>query len=102
MPKSGKNKPVVWSDQAKCDLERIFDHIAENFTVDLAIEKTDRVITEVGTLSEFPRKGSISTRFHEIREWVVEGNTVYYRNNESDIVVASIRPRRNSQKIRID
>jgi len=98
MSKSGKNKPVVWSDQAKRDLERIFDHVAENFTVDLAEETIDRMIAEVGSLSDFPRKGAISILFHEMRELIVLGNTVYYRNNESDIVIASIRPRRTRRE----
>lgn len=96
MPKSGKNKPLVWADQAKKDLERIFDHIAENFSVEQATLITHQIIDEVETLSHFPRKGSMSKRFSEIREVVVQANTVYYRNNEEDIVIASIRPRKTA------
>jgi plasmid stabilization system protein ParE len=94
MPKSGKGKSVAWSERARTDLERIFDHIAEDFTHELAKETVELLISEVGTLSIFPRKGSISILYHEIRELIVGGNTVYYRNNESDIVIAAIRPRR--------
>ncbi len=96
MPKSGKNKPVIWSDQARVDLEKVFDHVSENFTFELAIKTTDRIVSEIGSLSAFPRKGAISKLYNEIRELIVEGNTVYYRNNELDIVIASIRPRRTN------
>ncbi len=102
MPKNGsknkKAKPVLWSDQARKDLERIFDHIAENFSVDLATNRIEQIITEIEDLSRFPRKGAISKRFNEIRELVVEANTVYYRNNELDVVIASIRPRKTAPK----
>jgi plasmid stabilization system protein ParE len=98
MPRSGRNKPVVWADRAKQDLERIFDYIAENFSVALATERVGLILDEVETLSEFPRKGNISTRFNEIRELTVEGNTVYYRNNEDDVVVAAVRPRKTAPK----
>ncbi len=96
MPKSGKNKPLVWADQAKKDLERIFDHIAENFSVEHATSVTFQIIDEIETLAQFPRKGSMSKCFSEMRELVVQSNTVYYRNNEEDIVVASIRPRKTA------
>ena len=104
MRKSGKSSPipVVWADQAKEDLERIFDHIAENFSIELAIQRTELIISEVDGLSRFPRKGSISLRFNEIRELIVESNTVYYRVNDADIVVASIRPRRTTPKNKPD
>lgn len=96
MPKSGKNKPVIWTDQAQGDLERIFDHIASNFTVELVVQKIDKIMTEVESLSLFPRKGNISSRFNEIRELIVDSNTVYYRINESDIIIASLRPRKTA------
>jgi plasmid stabilization system protein ParE len=95
-PRSKARKPVVWSDKARCDLERIFDHIETNFTFDLAVQKTSQIIDQVETLSDFPRKGAISPGFSGIRELTVEGNTVYYRDNELDIVIASIRPRRTA------
>jgi plasmid stabilization system protein ParE len=101
MPKSGRrsnSKPVIWSDQAETDLKKIFDHIADNFSPQLAIEVSDRIIDEIGSLSLFPRKGAMSPRFNEIRELIVDGNTIYYRNNESEVVIASIRPRRMAIK----
>src|SRR5437016_1124971 len=102
MQKSGKNKPIVWAEQAKNDLEKIFDHIAEHFSIELAVKKTDQIIGEIESLSSFPRKGVISSHFNEIRELVVDSNTVYYRNNESDIVIATIRPRKTASKKRIE
>jgi plasmid stabilization system protein ParE len=95
-PKSKPRKPVVWSSQARSDLERIFDHIETNFTFDLAVQKADQIIDLIEALSDFPRKGAISPNFSGIRELIVEGNTVYYRDNELDIVIASIRPRRTA------
>jgi plasmid stabilization system protein ParE len=96
--KSRKAKPVVWSEQAKEDLERIFVHIADGFTVELAVEITNRLVDGVEALSCFPRKGSISPNFSGIRELILDSNTVYYRENESDIVIASVRPRRTATK----
>lgn len=101
MLKSQKNLPLVWADQAKSDLESIFDHIAENFTLKLAVERTDQIIAEIEGLASFPRKGAISSRFNEIRELIVEANTVYYRINETEIVIASIRPRKTAQKKKV-
>ena len=94
MQKKSKNKPIVWSFEARDQLQSIFDHILENFSFDLAVEKTNLIMSEVESLAQFPRKGQISARFNEMRELIVEGNTIYYRNNETDIVIASVRPRR--------
>jgi plasmid stabilization system protein ParE len=98
MQKKSKDKPIIWTFEARHNLELIFDHIVENFSFDLAIEKTEIIMDEVETLSQFPRKGKISVHFNEMRELVVDGNTIYYRNNEVNIVVASIRPRRTQNK----
>ena len=98
MQKKSKNKPVIWSFEAKRNLELIFEHIAKNFSFELAVEKIDLIMNEVELLSTFPRKGKISINFNEMRELVVEGNTIYYRNNETNIVIASVRPRRTKGK----
>ncbi len=45
-----------------------------------------------------PRKGKISVHFNELSELIVEANTIYYRNNEADIVIASVRARRTTPK----
>ncbi len=100
MQKKSKNKPVIWTFEARRNLELIFDPIVKNFSFDLAIEKTEMIMDEVETLSQFPRKGKISIHFNEMRELIVDGNTVYYRNNETDIVIASIRPRKNKTQSR--
>lgn len=93
-----RNKPVVWSFEAKRNFESIFNHICEHFSRELAIKRIDRILKEVEILSRFPRKGKISLHFNEIRELIVDGNTVYYRNNETEIVVASVRPRRTNSR----
>jgi len=98
MQKREKNKPLVWSNQAIKDLEHIFDYLLKNHTHDLATDVIEKILTEVETISEFPRKGKISQNYNEIRELVVESNTIYYRNNESDIVIASIRAKKNTDK----
>ena len=98
MQKKQKNKPIHWSEEALVDLEKIYDYISENFSSEIAEEKVALIFEEVKTLSVFPRKGKISIRFNEVRELTVEMNTVYYRNNELDIVIATIRARRTRQK----
>lgn len=99
MRKNQKSKPIIWSFEAKRNLEQIFDHILENFSFELAEEKIEMILSEVESLSPFPRKGKISQHFNEMRELVVDGNVVYYRNNESDIVIASIRPRKTKNPL---
>lgn len=98
MPKRPANKPVVWSFEARQNLEEIFNYISTHFSHALAVEKTGVILDEVETLSKFPRTGKISAHFNELRELVVEANTVYYRNNEADIVIASVRARRTGPK----
>jgi plasmid stabilization system protein ParE len=94
MQKKSKDKPIVWTFEAQRNLELIFDHIVKHFSHNLAVEKTGIIMNEIETLAQFPRKGKISIHFNEMRELIVEENTIYYRNNEKDIVVASIRARR--------
>jgi plasmid stabilization system protein ParE len=98
MRKNSKSKPIIWSFEAKNNLEIIFNHVVENFSFKLAVQQTDAILKEVETLSRFPRKGKMSIRFNELRELVVHENTVFYRNNEADIIIASIRPRKTNKK----
>jgi plasmid stabilization system protein ParE len=97
MPKK-QSKPVVWTEEAARNLESIFDHIVKNFSVMIASETVTEIIEAVENLSSFPRKGKISEQYNEIRELMVLENTVYYRINEEDLVIASIRPRRTKPK----
>ena len=91
-------KEIIWSRRTKEDLGLIWDHAAENFSVQKADEVTKGIVDQVGALSSFPRQGAISKDFFEIRELVVEGNVVFYRIMEERIVVAAIRPRRTNLK----
>ena len=89
--KNKRTKPVIWSQNVKEDLEKVFDHITENFSIELAIKKTNQIILEIESLSVFPRKGSISSNYSGFRELIVHSNTVYYRDNELEILITSIR-----------
>ena len=87
-------KEIKWSEKAKSDLGKIFDHVAENFTVKKAAEITDLILEKAEKLSEFPRAGSVSIDFPEIREIIIEGNVIFYRITDKHVIIAAIRPRR--------
>jgi plasmid stabilization system protein ParE len=85
---------IVWTEQSRKNLLEIYDHIATYFTPLLADKVTQKLIKKVALLSKNPRLGKISDRFPEIREYVVEGNIIFYRINVHEIVIAAIHVRK--------
>jgi addiction module RelE/StbE family toxin len=86
-------KEIKWSERANIDLGKIFDHVAENFNPNQALTAVNLILKKVENLTRFPRAGSVSPDFPEIRELVVQGNVVFYRITDKDIIIAAIRPR---------
>ncbi len=92
-------KKIIWSNHAKNDLELIWDHVAINFSVEKAEIITKEIFEKISELSDFPRRGKVSLDISEIRELIVEKNTVYYRITDSHVAIAAIRPRKTLKKL---
>lgn len=86
-------KRIIYTDQAFNDLNRIVDHVANNFTQDLAIDIYKEIHSAINTLLKFPKMGKSSRTHHLQRELVVKKNTIYYSLQDDDIVITTIRPR---------
>lgn len=87
-------KKIVYSEQSLKDLDRIVDHVASNFSNDLAIEVYNEIRAAINSIIKFPRLGKPS-RIHLLqRVLIVKKNTVYYSEQDDDIIITTIRPRR--------
>ena len=74
---------VVWSDEAKKDLEKA---LADRAAYDLRSAATllDRISERVGQLSDFPEIGPVSHRRPALRQLVVTGTPylVFYQRRD--------------------
>jgi plasmid stabilization system protein ParE len=76
---------VKWTPKSEEDLDRILEHIAENFNVDLAISTVDEIIDEVEIiLSKNPLAGNLLETNPLFSKLVVKGNSFYYCENPKD------------------
>lgn len=76
---------VKWTPKSEEDLDRIRDHIARNFNVDLAISTVDEIIDEVELiLSKNPLAGAILETNPLFSKLVIQGNSIYYCENPKD------------------
>jgi plasmid stabilization system protein ParE len=76
---------VKWTPKSEEDLDKIREHIAENFNVDLAIETVKENIDQVElVLSKNPLAGSLLESNPFFSKLVVQGNSVYYCENPKD------------------
>jgi len=76
---------VKWTPKSEEDLDRIREHIADNFNVDLAISTIDEIIDEVEfILSKNPLAGTILESNPLFSKLVVQGNSIYYCENPKD------------------
>jgi plasmid stabilization system protein ParE len=76
---------VKWTPKSEEDLDHIREHIAEIFTVDLAIETVNEIIEQVESLlSKNPLAGSLLENNPLFSKLVIQGNTVFYCENPKD------------------
>src|SRR5690606_21036915 len=76
---------VKWTPKSEEDLDQIREHIAHNFTVDLAIRTVDEIVDEVElVLSTNPLAGYVLETNPLFSKLVVQGNSIYYCENPKD------------------
>lgn len=76
---------VKWTPKSEEDLDQIREHIAHNFTVDLAIRTVDEIVDEVElVLSKNPLAGHVLETNPLFSKLVVQGNSIYYCENPKD------------------
>lgn len=93
---------VKWTPKSESDLEEILEHIAKNFTLDLAITVVEEIInfTEL-TLSTNPLAGAIFESNPIFCKLNHKGNTIFYCDNLKDknIYIVYIQPRKTDLKL---
>jgi plasmid stabilization system protein ParE len=76
---------VKWTPKSEADLEKILDHISENFNVDLAFQTVYALVDFVeATLSKNPLAGKLFELNPLFSKIVYEGNSIYYCENPKD------------------
>lgn len=76
---------IKWTPKAESDLENIFEHIAQNFTIDLALSATLEIVNFIeSTLSENSLAGSILKSNPLFFKLLFKGNSIYYCENPKD------------------
>jgi plasmid stabilization system protein ParE len=76
---------IRWTPKSIDDLEKIRDHIAKNFNVDLAIEKTTSLIEKTeALLSKNPLAGKIIETNPLFSQIIIDENSVFYCENPRD------------------
>ena len=97
---------LKWTPKSEDDLEQIREHIAKNFSVDLAIKTVNDLIDHVErTLCSNPLAGKILESNPLFSKLVYKGNSIFYCENpmDKDLYVVYVRPRGTDlQSDRID
>lgn len=89
---------VFFSKKAEHGLEKIFDHIVQNFNQEQAQLVRDELVSTILKIGEFPEIGSKIASQADKRVLFVEGNAIIYEivlRAEPFIVIRNIRPRRS-------
>lgn len=87
---------VKWTRKSQDDLEKILEHISENFNVDLAYEIINGLIDCVQTtLTANPLAGKLLEKNPLFSKIVFKGNSIYYCENpkDKDLYVVYVQPR---------
>jgi plasmid stabilization system protein ParE len=92
---------VKWTPKSEVDLDQIREHIAKNFSADLAIKFVNQLIDYVEkTLVLNPLAGKILDSNPLFSKIVYKGNSIFYCENpkDKDLYVVYVRPRRTDLK----
>jgi plasmid stabilization system protein ParE len=92
---------VKWTSKSEEDLDRIREHIAHNFNVDLAIQTVDEIVDEVEfILSKNPLAGNILETNPLFSKLVIKGNSIYYCENprDRDLYIVYVQARNTDLK----
>lgn len=93
---------VKWTPKSESDLEEILEHVAMNFTIDLAVKAIDDIIeyTEM-TLSKNPLAGSVLESNPFFSKLIHKGNSLFYCENPKDknLYIVYVQPRKTDFKL---
>jgi len=87
---------LKWTPKSEDDLNQIREHIAKNFSVDLAIQTVNDLVDYVErTLCSNPLAGKILESNPLFSKLVYKGNLIFYCENpkDKDLYVVYVRPR---------
>jgi plasmid stabilization system protein ParE len=90
-------RKLVYSAEAISNLKKIYDHTKENFSKDTARSVIRNIFLKISTLEKFPQVGKTSALSELVKEFIVEGNTIYYQVTEDTIDIVFIKPRRTKK-----
>ena len=99
-----KRNHVIWTEQAKTDLEEIVLYIARD-SVDIATAKYEELKFATTKLKEFPKSGRVIPELEEqniftYRELIVSPWRIMYKNEQEKIyILAILDGRRNIEDI---
>ncbi len=89
---------VFFSRKAELGLEKIFDHVVQNFSQEQAQIVRDELVSAIRKIGEFPELGLRIAAQSDKRVLFVDGNAVIYEivlQAEPIIVIRNVRPRGN-------
>lgn len=87
---------LKWTPKSEDDLEQIREHIAKNFSVDLAIKSVNELVDYVErALGSNRLAGKILESNPLFSKVIYKGNSIFYCENpkDNDLYVVYIRPR---------
>jgi plasmid stabilization system protein ParE len=87
---------LKWTPKSEDDLDQIREHIAKNFSVDMAIESVNDLVDYVErTLGLNPLAGNVFESNPLFSKLVYRGNSIFYCENPKDkhLYVVYVRPR---------
>lgn len=94
---------VKWTPKSEHDLEQIMEYVAENFSIELALEIVHEIIDQVESiLSANHLAGSIVESNPFFSKLVVNGNSIFYCENPKDrnLYIVYVQPRNSDLKNR--
>ncbi len=86
---------VLWTPSAVSDLDEILDYLAEEASVDRALEVYERVRDQVKSLSRFPRRCRYvpelkTLSLTEFREAIVPPHRIFFRLLENRVILLGV------------
>ncbi len=90
---------VFFSKKAELGLEKIFEHVIQNFNQDQAQKIRDELVSSILKIGEFPEIGTKIAGQSDKRVLYVAGNAIIYEivlRADPIIVIRNIRPRRSA------
>ena len=87
---------VFFSKKAEIGIEKIFDHVVQNFNQEQAQLVRDELVSMIFKIGEFPELGVKIAAQADKRVLFVSGNAIIYEialKAEPIIVIRNIRPR---------